>query len=379
MIGATAEAIDKAEDRELFREAMTRIGLATPRSHHVKTLPQALAALDDIGLPGDHPPELHHGRHRRRHRLQQERVHRHRRARHRRFAHQRGADRGERARLEGIRDGGRPRQGGQLHHRLLDRERRSDGRPHRRFDHHRPGADADRQGIPDHARRLDRGVARDRRRDRRLERAVRGQSGRRAHDRHRDEPARLALLRARLEGDRLSDRQGRRQARRRLHARRDRQRHHRRRDAGLVRADDRLHRHQDPALRLREVPRRRAGADDGDEVGRRGDGDRPHLRRIAAEGAALARDGPRRPRRDRDRGLGQGRRPQRAARRDRHADARPAPQGRAGDAHGHERRGDPRGFEDRPLVPRARRRNRRRSRPRCAPTACRPTRATCAR
>ncbi len=32
MIGATAEAIDKAEDRELFREAMTRIGLDTPRS-----------------------------------------------------------------------------------------------------------------------------------------------------------------------------------------------------------------------------------------------------------------------------------------------------------------------------------------------------------
>ncbi|HVY58661.1 MAG TPA: carbamoyl-phosphate synthase large subunit [Xanthobacteraceae bacterium] len=51
MIGATAEAIDKAEDRELFREAMTRIGLETPRSHHVKTLPGALEALDDIGLP----------------------------------------------------------------------------------------------------------------------------------------------------------------------------------------------------------------------------------------------------------------------------------------------------------------------------------------
>ena len=32
MIGATAEAIDKAEDRELFREAMKKIGLSTPRS-----------------------------------------------------------------------------------------------------------------------------------------------------------------------------------------------------------------------------------------------------------------------------------------------------------------------------------------------------------
>jgi carbamoyl-phosphate synthase large subunit len=51
MIGATAEAIDKAEDRELFREAMTKIGLDTPNSHHIKTLSQALEALEDIGLP----------------------------------------------------------------------------------------------------------------------------------------------------------------------------------------------------------------------------------------------------------------------------------------------------------------------------------------
>ena len=51
MIGATAEAIDKAEDRKLFREAMEKIGLSTPRSHQVKTLIQALQALEDIGLP----------------------------------------------------------------------------------------------------------------------------------------------------------------------------------------------------------------------------------------------------------------------------------------------------------------------------------------
>ncbi len=51
MIGATAHAIDKAEDRELFREAMTRIGLETPRSTQIKTLIQALEALEDIGLP----------------------------------------------------------------------------------------------------------------------------------------------------------------------------------------------------------------------------------------------------------------------------------------------------------------------------------------
>src|SRR5438876_4308100 len=51
MIGATAEAIDKAEDRERFRKAMQKIGLATPRSHQIKTLAQALDILDDIGLP----------------------------------------------------------------------------------------------------------------------------------------------------------------------------------------------------------------------------------------------------------------------------------------------------------------------------------------
>jgi carbamoyl-phosphate synthase large subunit len=51
MIGANAEAIDKAEDRELFRNAMTKIGLETPRSHQIKTLAQALEALEDIGLP----------------------------------------------------------------------------------------------------------------------------------------------------------------------------------------------------------------------------------------------------------------------------------------------------------------------------------------
>jgi carbamoyl-phosphate synthase large subunit len=51
MIGATADAIDKAEDRERFREAMTKIGLETPKSVQIKTLGQALDALKEIGLP----------------------------------------------------------------------------------------------------------------------------------------------------------------------------------------------------------------------------------------------------------------------------------------------------------------------------------------
>ncbi|MHC5652602.1 carbamoyl-phosphate synthase large subunit [Stappia sp.] len=51
MIGATAEAIDKAEDRELFRQTMEKIGLETPRSRLAHSLSEALDALDDIGLP----------------------------------------------------------------------------------------------------------------------------------------------------------------------------------------------------------------------------------------------------------------------------------------------------------------------------------------
>ncbi len=65
-----------------------------------------------------------------------------------------------------------------------------------------------------------------RRRDRRLEHPVRRQPRERRGARHRDEPARLALVGAGVEGDGLSHRQDRGQARRRLHARRDPERHH---------------------------------------------------------------------------------------------------------------------------------------------------------
>ena len=51
MIGATAEAIDKAEDREQFRVAMNKIGLETPRSKLAHNMSDALEALDTIGLP----------------------------------------------------------------------------------------------------------------------------------------------------------------------------------------------------------------------------------------------------------------------------------------------------------------------------------------
>ena len=60
--------------------------------------------------------------------------------------------------------------------------------------------------------------------------------------------------RAGVEGDRLPDRQDRRPPRRRLHARRDPQRHHQG-HAGQLRAGHRLRRHEDPALGVREAAR----------------------------------------------------------------------------------------------------------------------------
>ena len=51
LIGASVAAIKKAEDRELFKEAMERIGLRCPRAFAAKTLEQAYAAVEDIGYP----------------------------------------------------------------------------------------------------------------------------------------------------------------------------------------------------------------------------------------------------------------------------------------------------------------------------------------
>jgi carbamoyl-phosphate synthase large subunit len=51
LIGANAEAIEKAEDRLKFREAMDRIGLESPRSAIAHSLDDAWVALEKVGLP----------------------------------------------------------------------------------------------------------------------------------------------------------------------------------------------------------------------------------------------------------------------------------------------------------------------------------------
>lgn len=51
LIGANINAIKKAEDRQLFQNAMDKIGLETPRNAIVKTFDDAMVALEKIGLP----------------------------------------------------------------------------------------------------------------------------------------------------------------------------------------------------------------------------------------------------------------------------------------------------------------------------------------
>ncbi len=169
-----------AEDRELFRHAMKDIGLATPRAGIAHSLEEAWAVQEEVGFPTIVRPSFTLGGSGGGIAYNREEFE---------DIVTRGIDQSptgevlveesvigwKEFEMEVVRDQQR-----QLHHHLLDRERRSDGHPHGRLDHGRAGADADRQGIPADARRLDRGAAQDRRRHRRLERAVRAQSRRTA-------------------------------------------------------------------------------------------------------------------------------------------------------------------------------------------------------
>ena len=51
LIGATEDAIDKAEDRGRFKEAMEKIGLKTPKSFICHTMEEALNAQSEVGFP----------------------------------------------------------------------------------------------------------------------------------------------------------------------------------------------------------------------------------------------------------------------------------------------------------------------------------------
>ncbi|MCP2500917.1 MAG: carbamoyl-phosphate synthase large subunit [Deltaproteobacteria bacterium] len=51
LIGASFEAIQKAEDRNLFRKAMEKLGLTVPRSGYIRSLEEAIQVIPGIGYP----------------------------------------------------------------------------------------------------------------------------------------------------------------------------------------------------------------------------------------------------------------------------------------------------------------------------------------
>jgi carbamoylphosphate synthase large subunit len=225
LIGANAQAIAKGEDRQLFKEAMLRIGLDVPRSGVAHSISDASRIADSIGeFPLIIRPAFTLG----------------------------GSGGGiayNRDELDEIVERGlalSPVTEVLIEESLVGWKEfemevmrdcadncvvicsieNFDRRAHRRFDHGRARANAFRQGIPVDARCLVRRHPRDRRRDRRIEHPVCRESAERPHGRHRNESARLAFERARLESNGIPNRQNRGKAGRGLHARRNPQRHH---------------------------------------------------------------------------------------------------------------------------------------------------------
>ena len=141
LIGAQVEAIEKAEDRQLFKQAMEKIGLSVPLSglrpqpgrgaHH----PGEDGGRDRRRLPGAAAPVVHAGRLGRGDRLERRGVRHQGELGPAAEPARRGAGRAVGAGVEGIRAGGDARQARQRRHHLLDRELRSDGRAHGRLDH----------------------------------------------------------------------------------------------------------------------------------------------------------------------------------------------------------------------------------------------------
>ena len=74
MIGAALDAIKMAEDRELFKAAMDRAGLAMPLGAFRPQLRRGAKAPSRFGLSDDHPPVFYAGRLWRRRGVQRRRI-----------------------------------------------------------------------------------------------------------------------------------------------------------------------------------------------------------------------------------------------------------------------------------------------------------------
>ena len=153
LLGTPLDAIQKAEDREVFRSSCSsdrRAGARSADRHHLETRTPSPSV---IGLPADRPPRLHPWRHRRWHRRTLRRAERIAVSGPRRQPDRPGAGRALPHGLERDRVRGDARRQRQLHHRLQHGELRPDGRPHRRLHRRRAQPDAVRRRIPDAAHR----------------------------------------------------------------------------------------------------------------------------------------------------------------------------------------------------------------------------------
>ena len=163
LIGADVDAIRRGEDRSEFKKVVETVGGESARSVVCHTMDDLLAGVDTLGgYPVVVRPSFTMG------------------GAGSGFAHDEtelrrmggtGLDLSpttevlleeSHPRLEGVRARADARPCGQRRGRLLDRERRRDGRAHRRQRHRRPGAHPDRPGVPAPARPLHRGHPRGR-------------------------------------------------------------------------------------------------------------------------------------------------------------------------------------------------------------------------
>ena len=146
LIGADYEAIHRAEDREAFRETMEGAGLRVPWSVIVESVGRGREGprVGRDRAAGDRPACVHARRPGRRSGADRDRAARSRLRGPRGEPDQPGPGRGVGARLGRVRARGDARPQRQRGRDLLDRERRPDGRPHRRLGHRRARPDAHR-------------------------------------------------------------------------------------------------------------------------------------------------------------------------------------------------------------------------------------------
>ena len=257
MIGASLEAIHKAEDRSGFQRAMLEAGLDVPRSGIARSVEEAVSLGTALGFPVIVRPSFTLGGGGSGFADDRAGARGRRGSVARGEPRQRGPDRGVDRRLEGVRARGDARRRRQRRDRLLDRERRSDGRAHRRLDHggarSRPSATASTSAMRDAAIEVLRVIGVETGGSN-VQFAVDPSTGRQVLIEMNPRVSRSSALASKATGFPIAKIAA--LARRRVPARRDHERHHRR-DAGCVRTDAGLRRREDPSLRVREVPRRR--------------------------------------------------------------------------------------------------------------------------